>query len=577
MTDLANRRGSVTERDYVPSSEQGIFAWTIFDPGATLSPAPSLPLHGQRDRDRMLTATLDLEDMWASAVNKAVTKIAVRGYEISDNDDSTRRTEYGKSLVVNLDGPAEYRSGISKVVQDFLLTDNGWFVEVKRAGNKSAGKVEALYHLDSFRCYRTGNLDHPVVYLDYDGIWHKLATHQVIFGSDMPSPRARMFNKGRCAASRAFQTVIKLSAMDVYFTEKITGSRALALHFVTGVSKQQLLDAMETSEAEKARKGHVIYKGAVMIPVQTDQAINIASIDLASVPDGFDVEQVQKDGYKKYALAIGLNPDELVERAAGLNSGQSAQVAENAAEEAGGLPFFVKDIEDKLNYLVMPKQTIFQVTTNDTRDKQAKAALDKTRADTIAVMRGTAQAPGWITDEMALQLSVDEHLLPPEFLPQDVTPAGQLTDSGDGSKTPSPTPRAPYAGQVTPPPPAAPQAMKEAPIVIEPHVTINMPEQHPVQVHAYMPEQKAAPVYVAPADVHVSTPDVTVNVPAQGVPIVNVAQPEITVQIPEQAIPVVNVTSPDVIVNVPPMIVEKAADPDEWEEAVKWASDASEP
>ncbi len=458
MTDLANRRGSVTERDYVSSADAGVFMWTVFDPGSTLSPAPTLPMHGTRDRDRILTQTLDLEDMWASAVNRAVTKIAVRGYEISDNDDSTRRTEYGKSLVVNLDGPAEYRAGMAKVVQDFLLTDNGWFLEVKRAGNKPQGKAEALYHLDSFRCYRTGNLEHPVVYLDYDGVWHKMRRDQIIFGSDMPSPRARMFNKGRCAASRAFQTIVKLSAMETYFREKITGSRALALYFMTGVSKQQLLDAMETSEAEKVRKGHVVYKGAVMIPIQTDQTINIASIDLASVPDGFDVEQVQRDGYKKYALAIGLNPDELVERSAGLNSGQSAQVAENAAEEAGGLPYFVKDFEDKVNYLVMPKATIFQVTTNDTRDKKAKADLNKTVADTISVMRGTAQAPGWINDQMALQLSVDEQLLPPEFLPDDTTPAGMLTDSGDGSKAPAPTPRAPYAGQTPPPPPApAPQ------------------------------------------------------------------------------------------------------------------------
>jgi hypothetical protein len=453
MTELSDRNRSVTKRDYLPAADAGIFAWTIFDPGSTLSPVPVLPLHGVRGRDQILTQTLDLEDMWSSAVNKAVTKIAVRGYEISDNDDSTRRTEFGKQLVVNLDGPASYRSGIAKVVQDFLLTDNGWFIEVVRAGGSSSGKVLGLYPLDSFRCYRTGNLTYPVVYVDWEGNFHKLRADQIIFGSDMPSPRSRMFNKGRCAASRAFATIITISAVKTYFREKITGSRALSLHFITGVSKQQLLDAMETSEAEKVRKGHVVYKGAVMIPVQTDQQINIANIDLASVADGFDVEQVEKDGYRTYALAIGLNPDELVERAAGLNSGQSAQVAENAAEEAGGLPYFIKDLEDKLNYLVMPKQTIFQVTTNDTRDKKAKADLDKTRADTIAVMRGSPTAPGWITDEMALQLSVDEQLLPPEFLPQDATPAGMVTDSGDNSKTPSPTPRAPYAGQVPPPPP----------------------------------------------------------------------------------------------------------------------------
>jgi hypothetical protein len=268
----------------------------------------------------------------------------------------------------------------------------------------------------------------------------------------MPSPRSRLWNKGRCAASRAFQTIVKLSAMDVYFTEKITGSRALGLTFISGISAQQLLDAQSTADAAKVRKGHVIFKGKIVIPIQTDQPINIAEVDLASVPDGFDVEQTQKDGYRKYALAIGLNPDELVERAAGLNSGSSAQVAEQAAEEAGGLTYFVKDWEDKLNYLVMPKPTIFQVKTNDVKDQQSKAALIKTRADTIAVMRGTAQAPGWITDAMALQLSVDQELLPPEFLPKDVTPSSQLTDSGDQSKAPALTPRAPYAGQVTPPP-----------------------------------------------------------------------------------------------------------------------------
>jgi hypothetical protein len=218
------------------------------------------------------------------------------------------------------------------------------------------------------------------------------------------------------------------------------------------------------------------------------------------VPDGFDVEQERNDGYKKYAMAIGLNPDELVARSAGLNSGQSAQIAENAAEEAGGLPFFVKDFEDQINFLVMPKPTIFQVTTNDIRDKKLKADLDQTIANTINVMRGSAQAPGWITDEMALQLSVDEHILPPEFLPEDVTPAGMLTDSGDGSKAPAPTPRAPYAGQVTPPPaapaPGAPPAMKARILTTKEHdAAFARPDWLPIE-HAYTIIQNVLPLDV---------------------------------------------------------------------------------
>ena len=74
MTDLANRKGSVTQADYMTAPDQGVWAWSIFDPGATLSPMPGLPMHGSRGRDQILTATLDLEDMWASAIAKAVSK-----------------------------------------------------------------------------------------------------------------------------------------------------------------------------------------------------------------------------------------------------------------------------------------------------------------------------------------------------------------------------------------------------------------------------------------------------------------------------------------------------------------------
>lgn len=452
MTDIVDRKGSVTKQDFVTTPDAGVWAWSIYDPGAMVSPVPELPIHGSRERDRMLTATLDLEDMWAASVAKATSKIAVRGYEVSDSDDSTRRTEFAKGLVTNFDGPADYRSGIAKTVQDFLLCDNGWFIEVVRAGRSANGKVQALYHLDSFRCYRTGNLDYPVLYVDWQGTWHKLRNDQVIFGSDMPSPRARMWGRGRCAASRAFQTIIKLSALETYFREKITGSRALSLHFIMGVNRTQLQDAMETSEAEKIRKGHVIYKGAVMVPMMpSDKGLNIATIELASVPDGFDVNEERKDAYLRYANALGVPVQDIQPLSGqGLGTGTQSIVLDEAAE-GQGLAYFVKDFEAKINELVVPKQTIFQIKANDIRDQKAKADLNQAKALTITTLLGTPGQAGVISPAMALQMAVDEGLVPPEFLPQDVTPQGTLTDSGDQSKTASPTPRAPYAGVVQQP------------------------------------------------------------------------------------------------------------------------------
>lgn len=462
MTDLADRKNSVTKQDFLPAADAGVWYWTVTDPGAMLSPTPQLPLHGTRARDAVLTATLDLEDMWAAAVSKAVTKIAVRGYEVSDSDDSARRTEKGKALVMNFDGPSEYRSGMAKVVQDFLLCDNGWFVEIERESRSSASRPRALYQLDSFRCYRTGNLDYPVIYVGYDGIFHKLRRDQVLFGSDLPSPRARQWNVGRCAASRAFQTIIKLSAVETYFREKITGSRALALHFIMGVSPTQLKDATETADAEKARKGQVIYKGAVMVPMMpSDKGLSIATVDLASVPDGFDVDQERRDAYLRYANALGV-PVQDIQPLSGQGLGTGAQtIVLDEAAEGQGLAFFVKDFEDKINNLIMPKTTVFSIKANDIRDQKAKADLDQTKANTVMALLGQ-QGQGAISQQMALQMLVDEGIVPREFLPEDVTPEGVLTDSGDQSKPVGDTVPAPYAGVTRPITPPAPLGATKA-------------------------------------------------------------------------------------------------------------------
>src|SRR5436190_23702332 len=96
MTDTLDRRRSVTRDDFIPVKPDGGGVWyfQVYDPGSISSPAPELPARSVMtwNADALLSATLDLEDMWASAINQAVTKLAVRGFEISDSDDSSLRT-----------------------------------------------------------------------------------------------------------------------------------------------------------------------------------------------------------------------------------------------------------------------------------------------------------------------------------------------------------------------------------------------------------------------------------------------------------------------------------------------------
>lgn len=440
MTDTLDRRRSVTSGDFIQASPQttggGVWVWQVMDPGSLATPAPELPFRSVYTwtADRVLASTLDLEDMWANAVNQGASKIAARGFEISDSDDSTRRTQRSQALVMNFDGPAEYRSGIHKVFQDFALTRNGCFLEVERESKNPSSRPRALWHLDSLRCRRTGNLDYPVVYWDLWGRWHALRASDVIYFADMPSPRAQLYGVGRPAAERAFKTIVKLAAVETYFREKITGARALKLVFISGVTKKKLQDVKETSDAEMERKGWTVYKGAVMVPTETDQAVSVAEIDLAGVADGFNVEDERRIGQLIYANAVGLAFTDLAPLAhQGFGTGVQAKVIDEG-EEGRSSVFFVKTLEDRINWLLMPKTTTFMVVTNDVRDKQAKADLQKTRVDTIIAMKGTDQAPGFISADQALNIAADEGLVPKEFLPKDITPEGTVTDSGEQSK-----------------------------------------------------------------------------------------------------------------------------------------------
>lgn len=439
MTDTLDRRRSVTRADFNDASPRelgnGVWLWQILD-SALPTQFAGLPGRGAYTwpADAVLRATPDLEDLWAGAVNQAVTKIACRGWRIADADDSARRTRRGQDLVMNLDGAAAYRSGISKLCQDFLLTRNGCFLEVEREGKNPASRPRALWHLDSLRCRRTGSVAYPVVYLGLDNSWHALRASDVIFFADMPDPGARLYGIGRPAAERAYKTVIKLAAVETYFREKITGARALSLVFISGVTKRKLQDVKETSDHEMERRGWTVYKGAVMVPTETDQPVSIATVDLAGVPDGFDVEGERRAARLTYANALGVPVQDIEPLSGqGLGTGTQSIVLDEAAE-GRGLAFFSQALEDQINWLLMPQTTTFEIQTNDLRDRRQEADLRKVQTDTLVALLGTATAPGLLTQQQALNMAADWNLVPKEFVPVDQTPAGSVTDSGEGSK-----------------------------------------------------------------------------------------------------------------------------------------------
>lgn len=454
--DLDLIRHSVTRADHSNGVSPGSPWHILVGPVGALHQVPGLPAGWSHTRDVVLTATLDMEDMWQSSCYKAITKTVARGFDIKDTNDSERRSRRYQQMLLRFDG-TRYVPGMSKVLQNFLLTDNGAFVEVVRASKASGSRILGLMHLDSFRCTRTDDPQRPVIYRDNNGYEHELRDHQVLTFVDMPSPQAGANSTGRCAATRAFRTIIKLAAVEIYFREKVTGDRNLAIHIVNGITTDQLQSSLATAQAEKERRGFVYYKGSVVIPaIKMDADLSVVTIPLAEIPDGFDVDQVLKDGYLRYANALGM-PVQDIQPLAGQGLGTGTQTVILAEEAEGqGLAAFHQDWEHALNEFVLPESTTFHLTnTHDVRDQKATAEVALLRAQE----RAARIASGEISPQMARQLALDAGDLPREMLANDATAAGDIADDEKPVNTTLPdlsalfpAPTAPPGQQAAPPP-----------------------------------------------------------------------------------------------------------------------------
>lgn len=417
---------SVTAGDHVSVAQNGMAAGAWFFNVPVFGPATGTDLtpYWSRLRDEQLRRSIHLESMWASAINKAITKIAARGWDIKDTDESTLRTKRGQQLLLNAENNQGWVNFVARHLRDFLTTDNGAFVEVVRASPAAGSKILGLMHLDSLRCTRTSDPERPVIYRDRMGREHVMRDYQVLMFVDMPSPEETYNGVGFCATSRAYRTIYKLAAMEQYLYEKASGSGATGLVFIQGVSPTQFETAMKSAENEQVAKGAYYYRGEVVIPTLGDTPINKIEIPLKSLPDGFDLEAERKNAYLIYANAIGV-PVQDIQPLSGQGLGTGTQTVILAeAEDGQGLAAWSKQWEHHTNEDVLPETTTFAWSERDLRDQQAQAGISLTRAQA----RAAQIMSGEITAGVALQMAVDIGDVPKAFLPEDLTPGDALGD-----------------------------------------------------------------------------------------------------------------------------------------------------
>lgn len=454
-------RKSVTQRDYNPRPYPGVFSFML---PAPLSAAQDLPQFWTPARDWMLYSTLYRESMWQAAIGIAISKVVSMGFEV--DSEVPLRAKRAQNLFLNMDAGRGYVSGLSKHLQSFLLTCNGGPIEIVRASGAAGSRILGLVPLDTFRCWRTGNPDIPVIYQDLRGGWHEMRDHEVILLSDMPDQSDRWYGIGHPAAERAYRTILKLESIERYIYEKVSGQRALSIYFVNGVMADQVKQAVDSAKAEAQAKGVTTYLGATIIPLAGDIPVKVEEVPLAELPDGFDRKEEWDIALTTYARCIGIAVQDLQPLSGqGLGTGTQSQVLDEAAK-GQGLAAWRQAFEHQVNEHALDDKTTFYFKTSDIRDREreTKVSLDYATASETWFRMGMPYA-------QIVNKAVDDKQMPPEYrVENDLTPGINIADdekpdqvdpegAASGGEVPDeqPAPNAPpgQPGAKTPPPPGA--------------------------------------------------------------------------------------------------------------------------
>lgn len=447
--------------DTYPEPSYGGALLQIAIPWLASAPAyGDLPRYWSWQRDVALANTIHREDMWASAVARTATKFAAHGFTIKDSQDSARRVAASQELFKRADGGQGWVSFAQKVMTELLTVDNGIFIRLRHAddevvkvkvyqGDKQGfaevtqsspgAKITGLYHLDSLRCMRTGNLTYPVRYQPVMGAPQLLRWDQVLMYADQPSPRAELLGVGFCATSRAYKTINTIAGLRQLLHEFVTGGGANKLVFIQGLQEHTLNGLINTGTARAQAKGLVYFLSAILGAVPGDVPVEIKEVILKSLPQGFDPKQILDDAYLIYANAIGVPVQDIQPLSGqGLGTGKQTEILQDVSRGVG-IAAFLKWWEQTVSDRVLPATTELTFDDeHDLRDQKARAEVRNIRAGE----RATRIQSGEITPAIARQLAADSEDLPQELLAADATPGGQISDDEKPTANVTPSPAA---------------------------------------------------------------------------------------------------------------------------------------
>lgn len=336
-------------------------------------------------RDMELDAFWRSEDHIAGAVYNMVAKMVAIPFKIVPRDTTVKRyveqaKRYEAILLEDSGIGHGWETEYHKFITDMLTQDNGGFLLVGGEGNANGpifGEPAGIMCLDSERCTRTGDKKYPVKYLHDDGREYALHATRVIFRSQMPSARRAMYDVGFCAISRMIHTGQHLLDIARYEQEKL-GSRPLrALMIGSGITGQQIYEAIAQAEMEADNRGLENYSGIVAMGSTEKAEVDVK--DMASIPDGFSKEQSVTLAMFTIALALGVDARELWPASAS-GATKADALIQHLKARSKGPGQIIGAVEQMFNSIYLPEHLSFVFDWIDDEQDKAQAEIRDIRS-----------------------------------------------------------------------------------------------------------------------------------------------------------------------------------------------------
>lgn len=421
-----------------------VFTWNI------ASAADSIIPWGRnvQKRDRQLRDFWPTETYLAGAVASVSFRNATLDWEIRHPSNSVVQAVTDNLNSAIAGDTFGWTKFMEKFSQDLYTTDNGSFIELIRDPSMDAtsrfknerAPVLGIAHIDSNQCIRTGIPDTPVLYIDRSGKTHKLEWWQVIAFSDYPSAIERMNGVGYCSITRALRMAQIARSIAIFKDEKISGRHYKQMHFVSGVSRQDIRDEMTRGQEEASSSGMIRFMlPAILASLDPEKPVSTATIDLASLPEGFDFDVDLKWYIAGLSLAFGVDYQEFAPLPGG-NIGSASQSMILHRKSSGKSPaIFMRTIQEAFkNYGVLPRGATMRFNDKDEQEQLERQEVRTKALEEVAIsVRSGILTPQAARDDLVRRGIYDAETIEgiPEDYGNDIVDPGQNPVGQTGGNT----------------------------------------------------------------------------------------------------------------------------------------------